>query len=57
MVAARNGHTAVVRLLLTWPEHAPRADCKHSAALMWATLNGHEAVARLLRLLLGRCVV
>ena len=38
----------LVQLLLTWPEHAPRADCKDGLALVAAATGGHEKVVRLL---------
>ncbi|GAX86662.1 hypothetical protein CEUSTIGMA_g14070.t1 [Chlamydomonas eustigma] len=44
--AARNGELDVVRLLLEWPEHTPRADC--GLALVDAASCGHLDVVRLL---------
>ena len=42
------GHSDVVRLLLSWPVHAPRADCRDGQALVWAAERGHIDVVRLL---------
>jgi hypothetical protein len=46
--AARCGHETIVRMLLTWHEYAPRADCNQGEALMEAASGGHDAVVRLL---------
>ena len=34
--AAWSGHEAVMRLLLEWPDNAPRADCRDGMALVRA---------------------
>ena len=46
--AAERGNAAVVRMLLTWPEHAPRADADDGEALLRAAAGGHVEVVRML---------
>ena len=48
MEAASGGHDAVVRLLLSWPGSAPRADIRKGYALTCAIRCGHEHVVRTL---------
>ncbi len=50
VAAARKGNESVVRLLLEWREHAPRADCLDGEALIRAAASGHFDVVRLLLL-------
>jgi hypothetical protein len=38
-----------VRLLLSWPEHAPPADSRNGQALVFAAERGHVEVVRLLK--------
>ena len=38
-----------MRLLLGWPDHAPRADCQDGKALILAAEGGHEEVLQVLR--------
>ncbi|KAG1677334.1 hypothetical protein FOA52_010713 [Chlamydomonas sp. UWO 241] len=47
-LAALRGNEDVCRLLLEWPEHAPRASAQDGRAGVLAALCGHEAVLRLL---------
>jgi hypothetical protein len=46
--ASRNGHEAVVRLLLEQGADVEAKDSGGQTALLWASRNGHEAVIRLL---------
>ena len=48
MRAAAAGHEGVVRLLLRWPQHAPRADCQNGMALIQAARKGFKGVVCLL---------
>ena len=45
--AAEGGHEDVVVMLLTWPQHAPTADCRDGQALVRAAKAGHEGMVRL----------
>ncbi len=48
MKLAARGRKDAVKLLLTRPNDAPRADCQNGDALVWAAQNGHSDVVRLL---------
>jgi ankyrin repeat protein len=48
VLAAGNGDLTTVRMLLDWPENAPRADCRNSSALVAAARGGHYETVRML---------
>ena len=47
-IAASYDRESIVRLMLSLPVHAPRADCNDGDALFWAAFNGTESIVRLL---------
>jgi ankyrin repeat protein len=53
VLAAANGHVAVVAALLDASHNAARADAQDSLALVRAAQNGHEAVLAVFRNALG----
>ena len=44
----------MVRTLLNWPHHAPRADCHGGEALIWCDMGGQDGIAQLLQARGGR---
>ena len=48
VLAAENDHVDVMKLLLEWPHHAPRADCDNGRALLGAVECGAEGAVKLL---------
>jgi ankyrin repeat protein len=48
VLAAGNGDLTTVRMLLDWPENAPRADCRNSSALVAAARGGRDKTVRML---------
>jgi ankyrin repeat protein len=48
LVAARKGRKEVVKILLSWPQHAPRADVQNGAALIVASQKGHIGIVKTL---------
>jgi ankyrin repeat protein len=47
-IAAGKGHVTILRLLLEWPQCAPRADAMDGTAMCFAASNGHHEAVRLL---------
>ncbi|GAX84478.1 hypothetical protein CEUSTIGMA_g11898.t1 [Chlamydomonas eustigma] len=48
VIASDTGNVDMVRMLIEWPEHAPRADSQYGKALVFAARNGHLEIVRLL---------
>ena len=46
LYATQSGHASIARLLLTWPDHAPRVDGDWIWALPQAVEAGQEAMVR-----------